>query len=267
MEHSFKRILIQLTRNFCTFTLQMNSFIESQLKTKNRNKRLDCKNGSKYLLKIFHGEMSKNRVRLQEQLDFQYFLKESGILVPAIVKDSKGQLQSYHPFKLANNQTGDCAVRMLEYVEGNICQKLPLCNDFFNQIGQNCAKMHNLMTSNSNRFPGLNQCTHDWTLETVVTDPAWTKKSSAIDNEKTRSIVGDILKEFTCYVDENKHLPSGIVHCDLNSLNIIGEEENGKVNLRAIIDFGDVCHSLFMFDLAICLIYMMVAAKVQNVSF
>ena len=88
--------------------------------------------------------------------------------------------------------------------------------------------MHNLMASNSNRFPGLNQCTHDWTLETVVTDPAWTKKSSAIDNEKTRSIVGDILKEFTCYVDENKHLPSGIVHCDLNSLNIIGEEEKGN---------------------------------------
>ena len=64
------------------------------------------------------------------------------------------------------------------------------------------------------------------------------------------------------------NLPSGVVHCDLNSLNIIGEEiDGGGVTLRAIIDFGDVCHSLFMFDLAICLIYMMVAAKVQNVSY
>ena len=63
------------------------------------------------------------------------------------------------------------------------------------------------------------------------------------------------------------NLPSGVVHCDLNSLNIIGEETgDGGVTLRAIIDFGDVCHSPFMFDLAICLIYMMVAAKVQNVS-
>ena len=43
-------------------------------------------------------------------------------------------------------------------------------------------------------------------------------------------------------------------------------EKDEKAELKAIIDFGDVCHSLFMFDLAICLIYMMVAAKVQNVS-
>ena len=28
-----------------------------------------------FLLKIFHGEMSANRVRLEEQLNFQYFLK------------------------------------------------------------------------------------------------------------------------------------------------------------------------------------------------
>ena len=34
--------------------------------------------------------------------------------------------------------------------------------------------------------------------------------------------------------------------------------------MRAIIDFGDVCKSAFVFDLGICLIYMMVAAKVQN---
>ena len=55
------------------------------------------------------------------------------------------------------------------------------------------------------------------------------------------------------------------MHCDLNSLNIIGEKKDDKnVEFKAIIDFGDVCGSAFMFDLAICLIYMMVAAKVQN---
>ena len=62
-----------------------------------------------------------------------------------------------------------------------------------------------------------------------------------------------------------KTLKSGVVHCDLNSLNIIGEKKDDKnVEFKAIIDFGDVCGSAFMFDLAICLIYMMVAAKVQN---
>ena len=60
-------------------------------------------------------------------------------------------------------------------------------------------------------------------------------------------------------------MKSGVVHCDLNSLNIIGEKKDEKnVEFKAIIDFGDVCGSAFMLDLAICLIYMMVAAKVQN---
>ena len=187
--------------------------------------------------------------------------------MPSIIADKSGKLQSYKSFTLASNEQGECAIRMLEYVEGNICQKLPLCDDFFAQIGQNCAKMHNLMATESSRFPGLNSLRHDWTLESVVKDPAWRSKSSAIDNEKSRDIVGKVLEDFEMYVAKSGDLPSGIVHCDLNSLNIIGEElSNGKVDLKAIIDFGDVCHSLFMFDLAICLIYMMVAAKVQNVS-
>ena len=32
-----------------------------------------------FLLKIFHGEMSANKVRLEEQLNFQYFLKNKVI--------------------------------------------------------------------------------------------------------------------------------------------------------------------------------------------
>ena len=30
----------------------------------------------------------------------------------------------------------ECAIRMLEYVEGDICQKLPLCDEFFYEIGE-----------------------------------------------------------------------------------------------------------------------------------
>ena len=42
------------------------------------NYRLKTNEGL-FLLKIFHGEMSANRVRLEEQLNFQYFLKNKVI--------------------------------------------------------------------------------------------------------------------------------------------------------------------------------------------
>ena len=37
-----------------------------------------------FLLKIFHGLISKLKVRLQEQVEYQSYLKENGILVPAV---------------------------------------------------------------------------------------------------------------------------------------------------------------------------------------
>jgi len=230
------------------------------------NYRLETGDGKKYLLKVFHAAMSANRVRLEEQLGYQCFLGENGILVPGIIKDSQGKLQSYQHFALGNGERGECAVRMLEYVDGVICQQLPLFAGFFVQIGENCGDMHNLMSKSSDRFPGLNSLVHDWSLQSLVIKPDSRANSSAIDNQKTRDIVGRVLDEFSQYVAKTApNLPSGVVHCDLNSLNIIGEETgDGGVTLRAIIDFGDVCHSPFMFDLAICLIYMMVAAKVQN---
>ena len=83
--------------------------------------------------------------------------------------------------------------------------------------------MHNLMATNSERFPGLNSFKHDWTLETVSTDPEWRRKSAAIESPATLERVNLILNEFDELVKNSSDLPSGIVHCDLNSLNIIGE--------------------------------------------
>jgi len=217
-----------------------------------------------FLLKIFHGEMSANRVRLEEQLNFQYFLKNKGLLVPGIRKTQSGDLQVYREMAVTNGSKMECAIRMLEYVEGDICQKLPLCDEFFYEIGVNCGRMHALMEKNSSDFPGLNSLRHHWTLESVV-DEVWAKQIPAIDSDATRAIVENVVNEFRNYLSTSKNLPSGVVHCDLNSLNIIGEKKDDKnVEFKAIIDFGDVCGSAFMFDLAICLIYMMVAAKVQN---
>ena len=110
-----------------------------------------------FLLKIFHGEMSANRVRLEEQLNFQYFLKNKviyhmshlgptflvrsfmlifkGLLVPGIRKTQSGDLQVYREMTVTNGSKMKCAIRMLEYVEGDICQKLPLCDEFFYEIG------------------------------------------------------------------------------------------------------------------------------------
>ena len=59
-----------------------------------------------------------------------------GILVPGIRKTQSGDLQVYREISVTNGSKMECAIRMLEYVEGDICQKLPLWYEFFYEIGE-----------------------------------------------------------------------------------------------------------------------------------
>ena len=58
-----------------------------------------------------------------------------GLLVPGIRKTQSRDLQVYREMTVTNGSKMECAIRMLEYVEGDICQKLPLCDEFFYEIG------------------------------------------------------------------------------------------------------------------------------------
>ena len=58
-----------------------------------------------------------------------------GLLVPGIRKTQSGDLQVYREMAVTNGSKMECAIRMLEYVQGDICQKLPLCDEFFYEIG------------------------------------------------------------------------------------------------------------------------------------
>ena len=62
LKHNFYLLKIAFQK-FCTLL----SYFESLPSYDDVNYRLDTKNG-KFLLKVFHGEMSKNRIRLQVKL-------------------------------------------------------------------------------------------------------------------------------------------------------------------------------------------------------
>ena len=47
----------------------------------------------------------------------------------------------------------ECIVRVLEFIEGQICQKLPVQEIFFREIGACCGKTHKLMQEKSSEFP------------------------------------------------------------------------------------------------------------------
>ena len=110
---------------------------------------------AKVVLKIFHEEFSNDEERVSEQAQLQQFWFESGISVPKIIKTTDGLLQKKLKTKMANGKDGECYVRLLEFMEGEILQKLPVVEGFFTEIGEAIAKCHVLMETReaSGRFP------------------------------------------------------------------------------------------------------------------
>ena len=62
----------------------------------------------KYLLKVFNGELSQNRDRCEEQCRLQNLWAENGIVVPKVVRDKNGHLQSPHLLPVANGEKMQC---------------------------------------------------------------------------------------------------------------------------------------------------------------
>ncbi|CAG5110037.1 Oidioi.mRNA.OKI2018_I69.chr2.g4488.t1.cds [Oikopleura dioica] len=223
---------------------------------------------TKVVLKVFHEEFSSDENRVSEQAELQQFWFNSGIAVPQIIKTKEGLLQKKLKTKMANGKDGECYVRLLEFIEGEMLQKLPVEEQFFSEIGEAIAKCHLLMErkGSSEKFPFTSKLKHIWSIERVV-NPEWEERIATLESEETTASVKAAIKDFKEILKNNCDLPSGVVHGDLNSLNIIGEkDESGKAALKAFIDFGDVCGSALVFDLSIAVLYHMVAVFTKTSS-
>ena len=106
-------------------------------------------------MKIFHEEFSSDENRVSEQAELQQFWSNSGIAVPQIIKTKEGLLQKKLNTKMVNGKNAECYVRLLEFIEGEILQKLPVEEQFFGEIGGAVAKCHLLMEKegSSEKFP------------------------------------------------------------------------------------------------------------------
>ena len=58
---------------------------------------------------------------------------------------------------MANGKDGECYVRLLKFMEGEILQKLPVVESFWKEIGGVIGRCHDLMEAkeSSRRFPFL----------------------------------------------------------------------------------------------------------------
>merc|ERR1711894_491108 len=116
-------------------------------------------------------------------------------------------------------------------------------------------------------LPGVEKESQDreWVLENITKLQKYLKY---LDSDEKRKWVESVIKEFETTVKPLiPSLEKGIVHGDFHDENVIllnTKDEEDYKKKYGIIDFGDLCLSSYVFDLATSLAFFMISASVED---
>ncbi|XP_026735536.1 hydroxylysine kinase isoform X1 [Trichoplusia ni] len=205
-----------------------------------------------YVLKIMNSMDSQNVGVVEAQNEIMNFLATRSVTCPKPVRNVFGHLHSVE--RLGGKQH---AVRLLEFVPGELLQAVPKSEALLYQLGEFVANLDNKL-QNFNHS-GLAGREHMWMLTQV---PELEKFKYVIKDAEKLDLAEEVIEEFKyAIVPRLDELEKGVIHGDVNEMNVLVGLKPGGSNsdyrITGIIDFGDIQYSYYVFELAITMTYMM----------
>lgn len=143
----------------------------------------------------------------------------------------------------------DHIFRLLSYVEGDFLGDVNHTPALLFSFGVFLAKMD--LQIFQEYHPSIAAKKNQWDLNHFKSNHRYLKY---IENSTDRSLADYFFLQFDAHVYPTAHdLRKGIIHNDANDWNVL--TKNGEVS--GIIDFGDMCHSWLVNEVAIALTYVM----------
>eukprot|EP01134_Creolimax_fragrantissima_P005040 CFRG5040T1 len=206
-----------------------------------------CEDDQKYLLKIsYEGEMESNLI-LQHQT--MHHLSSASVSTPLPVASLKGEnIVQY------KNTTGSHFVRLLTFVDGEVLENVPCTRTLMRNVGSFVGRMECTMKSFESPYAQKNLA---WDLANIH---HIRPHVDAIKVDSRRALVNECIDDFEAKVlPRMNKLRSSIIHNDANCHNIIVNANDQEV-IAGIIDFGEVCYSKTVFNIAITIAYSILKA-------
>lgn len=214
-----------------------------------RNFRIRTENGD-FVLKIAHPSWAREEIDLENQAMLHLAQQEPQLGCPQVRLTASGEhLLSLH---LEGQQR---LVRLLSFVPGTTyADTIATLNQYqrealHDHLGQAVGKL----TRGLSRFqhPAAARM-HEWNLLHL---PALLEEIPNIEDSPIRTIVAQHAQAFcNALAQRMEELPIQPLHNDANDLNVLIDQQ---LNVAAIIDFGDLCTSFRLADLAITCTYAM----------
>uniref|UniRef100_A0A182VPQ2 Hydroxylysine kinase n=1 Tax=Anopheles minimus TaxID=112268 RepID=A0A182VPQ2_9DIPT len=232
------------------FMIQADSYVKNPI--------LKTISPSGYVMKIANSLDSSDESFFHAQNEIMLHLNKRGIKCPVPAQNIYGKFHSVE--KLGESKH---IVRLLEYIPGKVFHGVPHPDSLFYQAGQFIARIDSALKSIDKETVMKRQSI--WMLDNF---PQLKDFLYVIKDEHHKDIVEQVLDAFQRRVIPNlSEYERGVIYGDFNEHNIIvnKKQSNSKeYEIVGIIDFGDVCYSRYVFELAIAMTYMLLEANDLN---
>lgn len=230
-----------------------NFLIQADTLIKNPILKTYCPNG--YVLKVANTLDSEDEAFFEGQTEIMHLLQAQHIICPVPVQNIFGKYQS-----LEKIGDGKHIVRLLEYVPGKVFHGVPHTDRLFYEAGTFIAQIDSALKTI--RHQGILKRQSIWMLDNV---PQLKDFLYVIKDEHHKDIIEQVLEAFEKRIVPNlAQFDKGVIYGDFNEHNIIvsrKDEHAKEYEISGIIDFGDSCYSLYVFELAIAMAYMMLESN------
>lgn len=152
--------------------------------------------------------------------------------------------------KIRNNHNEEFLFRVFKYISGKTLSSIEeISDELLEDLGRKIAVLENMLTKFSSEIPVINSY---WDLKNAKENLIW---ENYLPDKGIKDIVTKIVSEFDSLISKLAYdLQEGVIHGDLNLANLL-VNNNSDIELKAVIDFGEVKLSYKIFDLAIACMY------------
>ncbi|GGO67702.1 aminotransferase class III-fold pyridoxal phosphate-dependent enzyme [Bowmanella pacifica] len=213
------------------------------------NLRLQTQAGQQYIVKVA-GE-GEAPVYLDLQNQAMNHLAKGGLPVPQVLTDTQGRTLG----EIADSTGERFPIRVLTYLPGQFYADLPKGQGFptlWQQLGEFMGRLDKGLSDF--RHPGLNRYL-DWDLAFGL--EVCRDKLAALEGDRRKLVEGFLLQYQTQVKPFLSKLPAGPIHNDANDYNLLVNDLANPSQISGLIDFGDMCFSQLVNELAITCTYAM----------
>ncbi|XP_032870887.1 hydroxylysine kinase-like isoform X2 [Amblyraja radiata] len=228
--------------------------------------------GESYVLKVLNTAESQDTDLMEVQTRVMMFLNQKGFPTATPITTIDGKILSLETIS-CGEEYKNYMVCLLTYLPGTQLLGIPADPQILYKIGRTLAQINKALTEF--KHPNIKSLQRDSGIWNLSNTHQLHTYLSAVKNTSDRQIVEQIIQQFVKKIRPNiNNFHKSIIHGDFSHTNILVQPLHSsadcsnaaghmqqELEISGILDFGDTACGYYVYDLAICIMYLMLDSE------